>query len=225
MIRYSIAVFAFLIGLSTSAQAQVTKYNFSGVVTNVDAALTAFEPVGASYSGWFELNSSLPDSTPLFNHATYLGALVDGSVSLGSLTISVAGGTAQVQPPPNDNMFNTVAGSAFGLGGTVSVTGAPSWSGTGWDFQLASSAGAVGSRNLPSSAEITSLSPYDSKSFVVILNDGTYNHMLSASVDSVSVAAVPEPETYALLLVGLGLIGAVTRRRSGEASRRTSCKS
>ena len=95
MIRYLIAVFAFLVGLSTSAQAQVTRYNFSGVVTNTDAALTAFEPVGTSYSGWFELNSSLPDSTPQFNHATYLGALVDGSVSLGSLTISVSGGAAQ----------------------------------------------------------------------------------------------------------------------------------
>ena len=107
----------------------------------------------------------------------------------------------------------------------MSVTGAPGWSGTGWDFQLASSAGAVASRSIPSSAEIASLSPFDSKSFVVVLNDGTYNHMLSASIDSVSVAAVPEPETYAMLLAGLGLIVAVARRRSGEASRRTSCKS
>ena len=35
---------------------------------------------------------------------------------------------------------------------------------------------------------------------------------------TMGVAAVPEPETYAMLLAGLGLIGAVSRRR---AARRT----
>ena len=35
------------------------------------------------------------------------------------------------------------------------------------------------------------------------------------SVDSVT-AAVPEPETYAMLLAGLGLIGAMARRRSSR---------
>lgn len=33
-----------------------------------------------------------------------------------------------------------------------------------------------------------------------------------------SVTAVPEPETYALLLAGLGLVGACTRRRKAQAS-------
>jgi hypothetical protein len=32
-------------------------------------------------------------------------------------------------------------------------------------------------------------------------------------VDNVSVAAVPEPETYALMLAGLGALGFVARRR------------
>jgi hypothetical protein len=31
---------------------------------------------------------------------------------------------------------------------------------------------------------------------------------------TMGVAAVPEPETYAMLLAGLGLVGAVARRRS-----------
>jgi len=33
------------------------------------------------------------------------------------------------------------------------------------------------------------------------------------SLDNVSVTAVPEPETYALMLAGLGVLGAVVRRR------------
>ncbi|MFX9665008.1 FxDxF family PEP-CTERM protein [Acinetobacter baumannii] len=32
---------------------------------------------------------------------------------------------------------------------------------------------------------------------------------------ALSVTPVPEPETYALLLAGLGLIGAAARRRRG----------
>jgi opacity protein-like surface antigen len=35
---------------------------------------------------------------------------------------------------------------------------------------------------------------------------------------AVSVSAVPEPETYALLLAGLGLMGTVARRRSRNAA-------
>ena len=34
------------------------------------------------------------------------------------------------------------------------------------------------------------------------------------SLDNISVTAVPEPETYALLLAGLGLMGAISRRRN-----------
>jgi hypothetical protein len=40
---------------------------------------------------------------------------------------------------------------------------------------------------------------------------------LGGSLDNVSVTAVPEPETYALMLAGLGLIGAVIRRRKANS--------
>lgn len=39
---------------------------------------------------------------------------------------------------------------------------------------------------------------------------GTYGPAL----DNISVTAVPEPETYAMLLAGLGLMGAIARRRN-----------
>lgn len=35
---------------------------------------------------------------------------------------------------------------------------------------------------------------------------------------SISVTAVPEPETYAMLLAGLGLMGAIARRRKDKAA-------
>ncbi len=37
-----------------------------------------------------------------------------------------------------------------------------------------------------------------------------------AVLDNVSVTAVPEPETYALMLTGLGLMGAIARRRKSK---------
>jgi len=43
---------------------------------------------------------------------------------------------------------------------------------------------------------------------VLFFNDGT-----SASTFTATVGAVPEPETYAMMLVGLGLMGFVARRR------------
>jgi hypothetical protein len=49
---------------------------------------------------------------------------------------------------------------------------------------------------------------------VVIDNQSTYNHAFV--MDNLSISAVPEPESYAMLLVGLGLIGGIARRRKSE---------
>ena len=37
------------------------------------------------------------------------------------------------------------------------------------------------------------------------------------TINGLTVAPVPEPETYAMLIAGLGLIGAVSRRRNKKA--------
>ena len=48
---------------------------------------------------------------------------------------------------------------------------------------------------------------------VLFFNDGT-----SASTFTATVGAVPEPETYAMMLAGLGLVGLVARRRKENQS-------
>lgn len=61
-------------------------------------------------------------------------------------------------------------------------------------------------------------------------DNGNTNQFFAMAVHSGDVGSavtpVPEPETYAMLLAGLGLVGAVARRRnSGSASRGTPCES
>ena len=52
----------------------------------------------------------------------------------------------------------------------------------------------------------------------VTMSDGNSTHQ--TAIDNLTlgnvVAAVPEPETYAMLLAGLGLMGAITRRRQNK---------
>jgi hypothetical protein len=58
----------------------------------------------------------------------------------------------------------------------------------------------------------------DSSSLVLTLksrNDASWNYFDNIRV-SAPVAAVPEPETYAMLLAGLGLMGAIARRRKAK---------
>jgi hypothetical protein len=45
------------------------------------------------------------------------------------------------------------------------------------------------------------------------------NHQVSyaLTINNATVTAVPEPESYAMLLAGLGLMGAIARRKAKQA--------
>jgi hypothetical protein len=49
----------------------------------------------------------------------------------------------------------------------------------------------------------------------VVMSDG--NGSYQTAIDNLTISAVPEPGAYGMLLVGLGLVGAVARRRAKQA--------
>ena len=47
-----------------------------------------------------------------------------------------------------------------------------------------------------------------------VIDSGGNGYFYTGSISSSTVSPVPEPETYAMLLAGLGLMGAIARRRN-----------
>lgn len=93
-------------------------------------------------------------------------------------------------------------------------------------FAIGSFAASGSGGSLPGSVDL-SLFQYDSYQTLNgagSLSSGTYSvHVTGTSKRAntiysftVDVAPVPEPETYALLLAGLGVVGAVARRRKAD---------
>jgi len=56
-------------------------------------------------------------------------------------------------------------------------------------------------------------STYIASAQFILFGVGRDTRFNAYSIDSITINAVPEPETYALLLAGLGLVGVVARRR------------
>jgi hypothetical protein len=54
--------------------------------------------------------------------------------------------------------------------------------------------------------------------FYIAFNRGLGAEAFETSIDALVAAPVPEPETYALLLAGLALVGAATRRRAARGN-------
>lgn len=84
-----------------------------------------------------------------------------------------------------------------------------------WD--LADGYDAIADANYPDVLNLDFTRGFGSAEFIIgrysEASGGEERALISFGIDSVTVAAVPEPETYAMLLVGLGLVGAAVRRR------------
>lgn len=194
--------------LAVSAGAQVT---FSG--GTVHQPLLNYNPNGAA--GGLAPNggqeNALINTTAGILTATFLGF---EALDNDTFTFSLAGGTLSNKGALNAFISGPVAAGALNFnfadlfqGTTVNNGGNPTS-----DF---TSYAVLGTFNGAVFTPITMGGAYD---LIIGFNDGLrvdadYDDM----VVGLRVAAIPEPETYALMLAGLGAVGFIARRRKGRA--------
>ena len=122
--------------------------------------------------------------------------------SLGTLGTSFVGGNVSGTPWTDGYSFSLAsAGDLWGQ--TVATSGITSYAVTLYDstFSL------IGSDSTPATFSFTGLSAGSYFLTYVGVGTGSYGGTLE-------VTAVPEPETYALMLAGLGMVGFMAARRS-----------
>jgi hypothetical protein len=122
---------------------------------------------------------------------------------------------------------NTVPG--FGLPVTTAtvtpspiIGGAPTWSGLGSSSNTCFSGGCGYTGWVSSTFAIASSGSYILEFGVINWSDTAFQTGLAfdgITVDGTPISAVPEPESLALMLAGLGLVGVIARRRQSKLAK------
>lgn len=132
-----------------------------------------------------------------------------------SLTMTKAGGGLfGLSSFDGAGAFNFGEGSIF-IPNQIDVTGVLAGGGTVHQaFQIDKSTGSTGGLNFTSYAFSSSFTNLVSVRFSSSGSDlSEFNGFSIDNINATAVTAVPEPETYAMLLAGLGMMGVVGRRR------------
>lgn len=172
-------------------------------------------PAGIDFCGQYNAGNSGISGWTVGGHSVDVVGVLGWTASDGAWSIDLSG----VGAGTLSQSFDTVAGTryqvAFDLGGNF--YGAPSIK-TG----VVSAAGSSQSLSFDNAASTPTNMGWAHQSFIFVAT-GTSTVLSFASatngnaglaLDNVSVTPVPEPETWALMLAGLGLVGFAARRRA-----------
>lgn len=171
-------------------------------------------------NGDFEAPVVAMDSFDTYtNLGGYLGTAWGSDSTSGTHKIVDVGGNQLMQFGAGDSAY-----TAFGVGtaGTYDLSfdfnGSGFWALYNSDTSSYVSAGPLvqisGMGHDTSSLSLTGSSNY--KLFFGSIGAGLPGMVTGMQLDNVSVTPVPEPESYAMLLAGLSVLGFIGRRRSGR---------
>jgi len=215
-----------LLACCASSYAQTYQFSYNGAVTYVDSDLeSAGAPgIGIPIFGSFQYDLSAPKLASGPSSGTY-PAPFPFFFSVGVLQYSGIGGhTIQNVGVNVGNNSSSPTEDTFGFGAftgpgeaTGSGTSVGGYSLTQIGVVLVDASGTIfDSAALPSSLSIDSFDTHFVRLFYFNGDLGAHRH-LDADIANFSLApvtdAIPEPETYAMLLAGLGLLGFAARRR------------
>lgn len=186
-----------LVSLGCAAQASAAVLDFESLAHDAEVANVGYSyeqdgflvsnlnTNGSDFSSWGSSSAFFTGSTALMNDND---AGLTQLTQIGGGLFSLSSITLAVAAPgiTDENVGVTFVGT-LANGSSVSQT-----------FSVADGAAQVFAFD----------SSFTNLASVRWTNDAMYHQF-----DNINVAAVPEPESYAMLLAGLGLVGAVARRR------------
>lgn len=226
-IKSGAAALAFgLVGLTTMSAAQAADYN-SNLLVQINNLQVIGGTLGSGVTASFE-NMVLSESAESFGPAwaaydKYLYA-VDGLEHDQNVTGSAYGwggnASSQMLTDGHIHLGNT-SGADVTFTFDYAITGNAQVSGPGWASAYGSAEVFDSSyanwiyRDMQVSLDgVTSASIYERGSFSVTLASGASSDIsVLVSNNGTAVMPIPEPETYATMLAGLGLLGFMARRR------------
>ena len=213
--------------LNTTIDAFQASVNAVGTGTYVNATLDALFTTYLSTANlstlvWNIVATDLSGARRIVNTYTTLPATTMGGPegrsaagTVGAFVTAVNQGiTAQggvnsaVFAAGTNGYANVASGTTFGdnIGGLLNFSNG----GTVANNSYANGLGLMRVDVPPSGSGVSTYNPYVDGGFSV-------RSYFDTTSGTVTISAVPEPETYAMLLAGLGLMGAIARRRRNQA--------
>jgi hypothetical protein len=185
-------------------------------------AMSAFAQANLVTNGSFEADLQSAGTWNIYANLTGWTGGADGIELRNNIAGAAYDGVNYVELDTNINSASSqVLGTTLGQKYTLSFAYAPRegtaastngievfWNGVS-QGTFSGTGAASGNAWVPENLTVTGTSPTSNLEFRAVGISDSYG----GSLDAVSLTAIPEPESYAMMLAGLGLLGFVARRR------------